>query len=147
MALSLGMAIGRSHHRICSCTQFLASTIPVDAPLIDVMNATPPVKVPMTRSKAVNCMIVNLLATPGLGSLLGGRKMAGVIQLCFSVTGFSLVVVWFGYLFTNVYRQMKGIDPLPPHPWLGWSGLLLFAISWFLSLATSLSLLREAREP
>ena len=39
--------------------------------------------------------MLNLLATPGLGSLLCGRWIAGTGQLLLSVAGFALVIVWF----------------------------------------------------
>lgn len=94
------------------------------------------------RSSALNCLIVNQFATPGLGSLMGGRIVAGTIQLLMALVGFLMFV----YGFTNyIYRT---IDELPPPTgimaWMKSAGILVFAVSWFLAWITSLSLLRQA---
>jgi hypothetical protein len=97
------------------------------------------------RSKALNCLLMNQLATPGLGSLMGGRIVAGSIQLGMAVLGFVLVVVWMYRLSANAYRQAFELPTQPPaSPWLGTAGFGLFALSWVLAWFTSLSLLRHA---
>jgi hypothetical protein len=97
------------------------------------------------RSKALNCLLMNQLATPGLGSLMGGRILAGSIQLGLAVLGFVLVVVWMYGLSANAYRQAFELPTEPTaYPGLGMAGFSLFAISWLLAWFTSLSLLRNA---
>ena len=48
---------------------------------------------PVSRTTAHNAALLNQLATPGLGSLMAGRWLAGVGQLALAVAGFVMVVV------------------------------------------------------
>ena len=48
---------------------------------------------PLTWGKACTCVLVNQLAAPGAGSLMGGWFLSGAIQLLATVTGFILFVV------------------------------------------------------
>ncbi len=100
---------------------------------------------PLSRATAKNATFLNLLATPGLGSLLGRRWVAGTGQLLLAVAGFILVVVWFFKEMTPYYGLMFGDEPphLPGLKMLA-AGAILFALAWFWSAATSLSLLHEA---
>jgi 4a-hydroxytetrahydrobiopterin dehydratase len=100
---------------------------------------------PVSRTKAKNALLLNLLATPGLGSLLCGRWIAGSGQLILAVAGFTLVLVWFFKEIIPYYGMM--FSDAPPHPpdfKLLEAGTLLFAASWLWSAMTSVSLLREA---
>ena len=94
------------------------------------------------RSSALNCLIVNQFATPGLGSLMGGRIFAGTIQLLMAVGGFLMFV--YG-MTSSIYRT---IDELPPETGimahLQMAGVAVFAFSWLLAWFTSLNLLRQA---
>ncbi len=94
---------------------------------------------------ARNAALVNQLATPGLGSLMAGRWIAGSGQLALAVAGFVLVIVWFFKVMIQYYGQITG--DVPPHPvgWIGATGGILFLASWFWALATSISLFFEAR--
>jgi len=77
---------------------------------------------------------------------MGGHIFAGIGQLILAVTGFVMVSGWFVQLFMDFYHQLKGTgDEALPFPWLGPVGAATFVASWFWSLITSLSLLREAR--
>jgi 4a-hydroxytetrahydrobiopterin dehydratase len=99
----------------------------------------------ISRVKARNAAMMNLLATPGLGSLMGGRLIAGSGQLLLSVAGFTLVVVWFFKEMIPYYGLMFG--DAPPHlPGLKMfaEGSILFAVAWLWSAVTSFGLLREA---
>lgn len=101
---------------------------------------------PLDRAKAVNCLILNQLATPGLGSWLGGRKVAACGQLLLAGTGFSLVVLWFTRLLIDLVHQVNGRAVAGGfHRKLGASGGALFLLAWLWALFTSLSLLRQAR--
>jgi hypothetical protein len=98
------------------------------------------------RSTAANCLIVNQLATPGLGSLMAGRFVAGTVELTLSLLGFGFVMGWFFQIFMQYYRQMNELPPQPPpYPWMGKAGVIIFAAAWLLSWITSLSVLRESR--
>lgn len=96
--------------------------------------------------RAVTCCLINQLATPGLGSLMGRRWIPGIGQLVLSVAGSALVLGWwFGVLY-RVYLQQLG-EATPPfsHGSLGKWGLICFGAGWVWSMATSWSLLRQAR--
>jgi len=102
----------------------------------------PPV---LTRKKAVNCVLMNLLATPGLGSVMAHRWFAGICQLVLSLVGFVLMMVWFYKLVVvQFYGQINGAVVVQPVGWIGLTGVVLFATAWFWSLVTSLSISQEA---
>lgn len=103
-----------------------------------------PSRKPVSRAAARNAVIVNQLATPGLGSLVAGRWLAGFGQLALSVAGFVMIAVWFFEIMFQYYGQISG--DVQPHPvgWIGEWGAILFAVSWFWAAVTSVSLLREA---
>lgn len=97
--------------------------------------------------KARNCALINQLATPGLGSLMGGRRWAGAGQLALALIGFGLVVWWFvKTVIVSYYGLMYEQEGEPPS-YAGWgvAGATVFAASWFWALITSLSLYREAK--
>ncbi len=99
----------------------------------------------ISRAKARNAGLLNLLATPGLGSLAAGRWLEGFGQLALSVTGFILVLVWFireivpyyGEMFSDTPPSIVGLSMVG-------EGMGLFALAWVWSLVTSISLSREA---
>ena len=101
---------------------------------------------PVNRTTARNSFLINQLATPGLGSLLAGRYLTGAGQLLLAVAGFILVVAWFILMAMQMYQQVDGGQARQGSvAWVGELGALVFAAAWLWSLATSLSLLREAR--
>jgi 4a-hydroxytetrahydrobiopterin dehydratase len=109
------------------------------------MKPSSPGRKPVSRAKAKNAAMLNLLATPGLGSLLCGRWIAGTGQLVLAVAGFILLMVWFfkemipyyGLMFGDESPQMPGLKMLA-------EGAILFVASWLWSAVTSVSLFREA---
>ena len=100
---------------------------------------------PLSRATAKNAALLNLLATPGLGSLIARRWIAGGGQLLLAVAGFILIMVWFFEEIIPYYRLM--FSDAPPHltnlKMLA-AGAILFLLAWLWSAVTSLSLLREA---
>jgi 4a-hydroxytetrahydrobiopterin dehydratase len=109
------------------------------------MKPSSPGRKPVSRAKAKNATMLNLLATPGLGSLLCGRWIAGSGQLVLAVAGFTLVLVWFLKEMIPYYGMMFGDEPphLPSLKMLA-EGAILFIASWLWSAVTSVSLFREA---
>lgn len=101
---------------------------------------------PLDRSTARNSVLINQLATPGLGSLLAGRWVAGVGQLLLAVAGFVMVVAWFVAVMIQMYRQINGDNAPKPVGWLGEAGAGTFAAAWLWALVTSFSLLRESKD-
>lgn len=102
---------------------------------------------PVKRSTGMNCLLVNQFATPGLGSLMGGRIVAGAAQLTLAIVGFALFLVamiaWFATMF-NQFGTASGSSEVGGVPWYGKIGVILFVTSWLLSWITSISILREA---
>ena len=101
---------------------------------------------PISRARAASCALINLAATPGLGSLMARRFLAGTGQLLLALAGFVLIVGWMFELFHRVFLQQLG-GPVPPvaSAWMWKWGLLLFGAGWLWSLATSIRLLRQAK--
>ena len=104
-----------------------------------------PRRKPVDPAGARNAALVNLFATPGLGSLMAGRWIAGSGQLILAVAGFVLVVVWFFKVMIQYYGQISGDVPVHPVGWIGVTGGIMFVASWFWALVTSISLFVEAR--
>jgi hypothetical protein len=100
----------------------------------------------LDRTTARNCFLMNQFATPGLGSLMARRFIAGTGQLVLAVLGFVLIVAWFVTVMAGIYQQFNGDVQTSSAGWLGMAGAVVFAASWLWSLVTSLSLLRQARE-
>ena len=99
---------------------------------------------PLSRATARNAALINQLATPGLGSLLGRRWIAGSGQLLLAIAGFTLFVIWFVKDMYQYYGQITGDVEVRPIGNFLVSGLSLFGAAWLWSLMTSFSLLREA---
>lgn len=100
---------------------------------------------PLSRSAAWNAALLNQCATPGLGSLMAGRRAAGLGQLLLAVAGFGMVITWFLTFALQIYNELFNDAPRESVAWLGWAGAGLFIGAWVWSLVTSLSVLREAR--
>jgi hypothetical protein len=100
---------------------------------------------PPKRTTARNCFLINQCATPGLGSLMAGRRAAGMGQLLVAVAGFVMIVCWFVQVNLQVYNELVKDVPPKSVAWLGITGAVIFVAAWCWSLVTSLSILREAR--
>jgi 4a-hydroxytetrahydrobiopterin dehydratase len=101
----------------------------------------------VSRAKAKNAALLNLLATPGLGSLLCGRWIIGIAQLFLALTGCALILVWFFKILFGYYGLMSGQEQPEQSVstgWIGVTGGILLAVSWLWSAFTSISLMHEA---
>lgn len=101
------------------------------------------IKWPLDEKAAQGCLLLNLLAWPGLGSLLARRKSGG-IQMAMSLLGiFS--VVWALQKFTAMMidetRYPTWHDSFI---WLAIGGVASFVLAWVWALFTSLSIRKEA---
>ena len=105
---------------------------------------SPPRK-PVSRTGARNAALVNQFATPGLGSLMAGRWLAGIGQLLLAVAGFVLFVVWFFETMIQLFGQIDGNATSAPVAGLAETGAGLFVLAWFWSLVTSITLLNRAK--
>jgi hypothetical protein len=99
----------------------------------------------LTPAKARNAALINQCATPGLGSLIAGRILAGIGQLAVALTGFGFFIAWFVATIRQFYSLIDGNIEVKPIGWLGLTGVGIFGAAWLWSLVTSLSLIREAR--
>jgi len=91
-------------------------------------------------------MWLNQLATPGLGSLMARRWIAGGGQLLVFLAGFTIYCTWAIKNLSQYYSLM--FSDAPPQN-IGWNrlastGVALCAAAWLWSLWTSFSLLRAA---
>jgi 4a-hydroxytetrahydrobiopterin dehydratase len=99
----------------------------------------------ISRNAARNAALVNLLATPGLGSLMARRWLAGIGQLALAIAGFALFVVWFVKVMIQYYGQITSDALTIPIHWkMGLVGTALFLLAWLWSAITSFNLMREA---
>jgi hypothetical protein len=101
---------------------------------------------PLSRTKARNCVLINQLATPGLGSLMAGRWLAGTGQLLLAVAGFVMLIGWFGLVATNTYNLVVNDAEPKPAAWLGEAGGLTFLVAWLWALVASFQILRSAKD-
>lgn len=88
---------------------------------------------------------MNQFATPGLGSLMGGRIIPGIGQLLLSIIGFLLIIFWFLRTMQEYYSLITNEGPTVSYAKFGLSGALFFSAAWLWSLLTSISLVREAK--
>jgi hypothetical protein len=100
----------------------------------------------LNPATARNAALINQFATPGLGSLLARRWVAGAGQLFLALAGFVLMLVWFTKTMLDYYSLMfdQHGEPQPHSHWLK-LGVLFFAAAWLWSLVTSLELIRAAK--
>jgi hypothetical protein len=104
---------------------------------------TPP---PLSRGRIATCILVNLGATPGLGSLWARRPIAGTFQLILALIGFFLIMGWMLMaVWTAVSQQVNDTHAAPPPGWMWKWGLVIFGVSWLWSLVTSISLWRQSK--
>ena len=105
-----------------------------------------PPRKPLNRSAARNFALLNQLGTPGLGSLLAGRRVAGLGQLLLALAGFAMVVGWFVVVAINFYNQMvSDVEPKSAAR-LGAAGALTFGAAWLWALFTSMRILGSVPE-
>ena len=100
---------------------------------------------PLSPTKARNCVLINQLATPGLGSLMAGRWAAGTGQLLLAVAGFVMMIGWFALVAINTYNLAVNDAEPKPAAWLGEAGGLTFLVSWLWALVTSFQILRSTK--
>ena len=72
----------------------------------------------LSRAAARNAALVNQLATPGLGSLMAGRWVAGLGQLAVFLAGFAYFIAWFVRDMKQTFALLGGsgdgeVAPLP----------------------------------
>lgn len=96
------------------------------------------------QDRAWSWMLTNLLVLPGLGSVLGGRRV-GYLQAALALAGLVLSLMFVAG-FVHEWWTLRQLPELTGR-WLllGAGGVALFACSWLWALLTSLLLLRDSR--
>ena len=102
----------------------------------------------VSRAQARNAALLNQLGTPGLGSLLAGRWLAGLLQIVLFLAGFVLFCVWAFHNLAQYYQMMFNDAPrsAPGNGGLALGGMAICVLAWLWSLQTSFSLFREAAQ-
>ncbi len=106
-------------------------------------SSVPPLARSSEETKAQLCLLLNVAATPGLGSLVGRCWIVGSLQLLMASAGFVLIMMWFYEFFVSMINQ--GVIPTSPISWLWQTGLVLVGAAWTWGLMTGLSKVRAAR--
>ena len=99
---------------------------------------------PSDEDQARSWLLTNLLVLPGLGSVLGGKRV-GYVQAVLAVTGmlFSMVFV---VAMVREWWSMRTIPELTGRLFImGVGGVFVFGCAWLWGLFTGLGLLRDAR--
>jgi len=96
--------------------------------------------------------LLNLFATPGLGSLVGGRILAGLGQLILFLIGFAFICFWFVKTMKEYYGLMGSLTSGEVSSHVSYTqyflaGILFAGASWLWSFLTSVSLMRAAKPP
>ena len=100
----------------------------------------------LSHARINTCILINLAATPGLGSIFARRIVAGTFQLILAVVGFCLIVGWMlKAIFSVVADEMGGQSSASAPGWMWKWGLIFFGAAWLWSLITSISLWRESQ--
>ena len=93
----------------------------------------------------MNCFLINQFATPGLGSIMGGRLLPGIGQLILALAGFVFVLIWFFMTLRQYYGQIYSDVPVESYAHYGETGALVFVVSWIWALFTSISIVTKAK--
>jgi hypothetical protein len=100
---------------------------------------------PLSVNKARMAVLINQCATPGLGSLMGGRYIAGGGQLVLALVGAAFIMAWFFNVMKVAYTLMQSTGEPEMQHWMGILGFALLGLAWLWAWVSSLSLLSEAR--
>jgi hypothetical protein len=116
---------------------------------------TPGPRRPLDRQTAWGCLTANLFGLPGLGSLAAGRR-TGYGMMVLSLTGLAITsvfgirfIIWFTSHSAEMNQSgdggMSGFGELWAH--LRWPllGVAVFLAGWLWALASSLSILAQAK--
>lgn len=107
---------------------------------------------PLTRNKAWSCVLMNLLAFPGMGTLMARRKV-GFIQAAIMLIGFLLatgyvgISIWCGLqLVFDMYADSSGsgkYEWYKKYGWIGITGLAFCLAAWIWALFSSIEILKS----
>jgi len=99
---------------------------------------------PPSRAAAWSCLAANLFLWPGLGSIAARRKV-GLVQMGLSAAGVVMVCVCFVWFFYHWVKAGRPPAWSGPYVRIGVMGAVIFMLSWFWALATSISIVRSTK--
>ncbi len=98
------------------------------------------------RDRLQMAILINQLATPGLGSWVAGHRLAGAGQLTLACAGFAWFLVYFFLLIREYWRALDfAYEPHAPPEAILNQALILFGVAWLWSGITSLQCWLELR--
>lgn len=105
----------------------------------------PPI-LPLTKDRAWAYVLLNI-SVPGWGSWKAGRKFAGFGEMFLFIACLFFFGIWFFEYMNRIIQSESGEDILPPIPpnWMWQWGLGLYVVSVVWTIATGVSMVREAR--
>jgi hypothetical protein len=111
------------------------------------MNAPqpPPLKQPAAKANQIPAWLsglINLLALPGGGTILAGRR-EGWVQMGLALVGFVLTCVWATHAIGTWIRTGDFPCALDGYLLTAAVGAMLFLIAWLWALASSISIMRQ----
>ncbi len=94
-----------------------------------------------------SCVLINLLAFPGLGTILARRRW-GYPQAAIMVAGFLLATAFMGFLLRAQLRAALAANPNLTSEWgdiawMGWWGFGLCAGAWIRSAFSCIGMVRQ----
>jgi len=99
----------------------------------------------LSRDRAWACVMRNV-ALPGWGSIKAGKFFTGIAELLLALFGFFLLVAWMFRWMIRISQSELDEDLSPPPGAKLWeTGVACIVISWFWTMTTCISLMREAR--
>ncbi len=101
---------------------------------------TPPRCEPTTTR---NCLLLNLLILPGLGTVMAGGRLMGGLQIVLALTGFALTPVYFVTTARDWWRTGHFVCEFNHSLLWSMAGLGLFLIAWLWGLVSGLQIRRR----
>jgi hypothetical protein len=102
-------------------------------------------KTPLNRDRAWAYVTLNI-SLPGWGSYKAGRIYAGIGEMAFALGGLCLLFAWMAKWMIRIFQAQLDEDLSPiPSPELWRSGVICIVISWIWTIATCISMMREAK--
>lgn len=98
---------------------------------------------PVDRNGARTCLLLNLGAWPGLGSVLAGR-VSGYGQMLLSLGGVLTVIAALFRFMAMMWEETRYPTWRDAFVWMALGGLGAFLLAWFWALGTSLAIRSQA---
>jgi hypothetical protein len=111
--------------------------------MIELLRRWLKITYPVDQNSARACLLLNLGAWPGLGSVLA-RRASGWAQMILSLGGLVTVIAALFKFTGMMIDETRYPTWKDGFVWMAIGGLAAFVVSWFWSLITSLSVRSQA---